>query len=288
MVVQEDTILDREITKLEDLDGKEFEEIQIDDSQKKESDNSKKKPELKIITKSPVEQDQQWTLNSPRVISLEEPSSRRKSAFQIAPKMVRPSSSAIQPYDKYREEILKSPAPKSALPMTMLTKVPDKVAIGKFPKSALPPGIITQFSQPVEKGMLDESKFSNARDKSFCNSAIDPQSPAVWTKNMTSPKSPLKEESQKKTYTYFKAIFLATDNDFLDKFEIRKQFSDQALSDEQTKLFEMPPFTGDAQAMQVVFEDRICGIDIHKILLAACIILSILIIAMVLYTSLQK
>ena len=289
MVVQEDTVLDREITKLEDLDGKEFEEIQIEPV--KQIESAKKKPELKIVTQSPISEDQQWTLNSPRVKAVDEASTpgRKKSAFQMSPRNINPKSgsAAIQTYEKYREDVLKSPAPKSAFAASMLTRVPEKVAIGKFPKSAVPPGIITQFSKPVDQPILDESKFGEARNKSFCNSAIDPESPAVWTKTMAvlAPRSPIVAEEQKKTYTYFKAVFFATDNDFLDKFDIRKQFSDEALTEEQHKLFEMPPFTGGNETMQVVFEDKICGVDIHKVLLAACISLSILIIVMVVYTS---
>eukprot|EP00835_Amoeboradix_gromovi_P005775 NODE_582_length_6440_cov_0.149661.p2 type:complete len:295 gc:universal NODE_582_length_6440_cov_0.149661:5666-4782(-) len=289
MVVQEDTFLDREITKLEDLDGKEFEEIQIDAAHPALPSNSstpvKKKPGLKIITRSPISEDQQWTLNSPRVVEMEGAGARKKSVFQITPRNIKPGSANIQSYDKYREEILKSPAPKSAFPSSMLTRVPEKVAVGKFPKSAVPPGIITQFSKPVENAEINNPKFVDARNKSFCNSSIDPSSPAVWTKNSAeqTPKSP----EQKKAYKYFKAVFFATDNDYLDKSEIRKQFTDQGLTEEQSKLFEMPPFTGTNETMQVIFEDKVCGIDIHKILLVACVVLSILIVAMVIFTSLQ-
>ena len=285
MITPDDTVLDREISKLEDLDGKEFEEIVIEPTKVKSPSSPKKSPGLKIITQAALPEDQQWTLNSPRVKNLSE-GARKKSILQFSPRNVKSNNANIQTYDKYRDDVLKSPAPKSALPSTMLTRIPDKIAIDKFPKSAVPPGIITQFSQPIDKSKLDDAKYDDARNKSFCNSAIDPASPSVWTKNMAnaSPKSPV-DATDKKTYTYYKAVYFGTDNDFLDKVDIRKQFTDQGLTEDHSKLFEMPAYTGATEGMQVVFEDKICGIDIHKVLLAACVILSILIVVLVILSS---
>ena len=69
------------------------------------------------------------------------------------------------------------------------------------------------------------------------------------------------EPEEQDQITYLAAVMIATDEDFLEQSSIRKLFKDNALSEEDAKLFEMPEFTGkeEEQAeVEIVGDDLFC------------------------------
>lgn len=123
-------------------------------------------------------------------------------------------------------------------------------------KVAIPAGKVTQFTVPVPESQLATvsplTPPRRRRHLSMRNSCAAPGNFSEWVSTI---RNATLEESVPIVITY-DAVFLGSDSDFLESSKIRAIFKENALNPEDTKLFEMPEFTGDSEVPVVVFDEN--------------------------------
>ncbi|KAJ3031965.1 hypothetical protein HK097_005393, partial [Rhizophlyctis rosea] len=87
------------------------------------------------------------------------------------------------------------------------------------------------------------------------------QSPSTETQPLTTSQTPQTQPESEPTIHLYDALLFATDNDFLESSRVRAIFRENAVTPEDAKLFEMPPYLGVDDApppMLIVDDSPIC------------------------------
>lgn len=122
-------------------------------------------------------------------------------------------------------------------------------------KTKIPNGVITQFNEPVPTDLIPDmappTPKSHRRNLSFLNSPTKNMELKEWEKsNDRDPQGTCMNMntiwlSQYIHFlyiedTYFDAILIGTDNDYLETSKMRAIFRENTLTDDDVTLFEMP------------------------------------------------
>lgn len=141
--------------------------------------------------------------------------------------------------------------------LNITVQIPDQETFNGTTKVSVTPGTATRFNVPVSiESATAASPTKSKNNDMLCyrnavSASIVPESFLEWAKLLRvqqSSKSPAPpSEIESKNNLVYDAVFIGTDDEFLCKKEIRDLFAKNALTLDDSKLFEMPEISEDDQ-----------------------------------------